>query len=459
MLKVADIEEKTQNLMGLFGKEPIIEIQADNKRILRLEEWTEYNPERFPELKNFKLNPDLRLKNYLKQLNKSKKIIILELKEGLYIKTKANIGFLQLGDVELIIQPKIEKFDLMQLIAYVFNLQQIDLHKYTNYNFDKTGFIDLLIIHLEKEIRKLWRKGFFKTYVKARDDLSIIRGKIDIKNIVGQGGIRSVQIPCNYHDRSHNILINQILVSSLKLGIQLTNLQEIRINLLQLYKTLKYSINPIKLSLKSFGNAYRTLNRLTRAYEPILNLIYLLWSTNIPNIYGKYKEVPISGFLLDMNKFFEDLIAKFLKASLENYVVYHPYSFSNMISYIPEYNPKNHKIKKNIYPDFVIFQNNKCFAVLDAKYRDLWNKNLPIKWLYQLCVYSLHPIAERKSFIIYPTTEEGVEEAKIEVKNPITNKAYSTVILKPVRIPKLIEVIKSNDSKLKKQFAISLISD
>ncbi|KKK54434.1 hypothetical protein LCGC14_3084820, partial [marine sediment metagenome] len=80
-------------------------------------------------------------------------------------------------------------------------------------------------------------------------------------------------------------------------------------------------------------------------------------------------------------------------------------------------------------------------------------------WLYQLCVYSLNPISEKKSFIVYPSTEEGVKDAKIEVKNPITNKKFSTVILKPLRIPQLIEVINSKDPKLMKQFAYKLITD
>ncbi|KKL53881.1 hypothetical protein LCGC14_2270990 [marine sediment metagenome] len=289
------------------------------------------------------------------------------MKDGLYLKTRHYIGFLQLGDIKLIIRPKIEKFDLMQLIVYVLNLQKIDL-KNTSYNFDNMGFIDLLIIQLEREIRKFWRKGFLKSYELKGKNLSTIRGKLDIRNIVSQGGIRSAQIPCNYYDRSNNNLINQILVSGLKLGIQLTTLQEIRINLIQLYKTLKMSIDPINLNLKNFKKANRMLNRLSRAYEPILNLVFLLWSRNVPNIYGKYEELPLPGFLLDMNKFFEDLLSKFLQESLPDYEVQPQYSFSDMISYNPKYNPKKRQMKRRIFPDIVIFKDSKSFAVLDAKY-------------------------------------------------------------------------------------------
>ena len=194
------------------GNKSIIETQLGNKKIIKLEEWTEYTPDKFPELKNLKINEDLILKKQIKELNRSKRVVVLELKDGLYIKTRQYIGFLQLGDIKLIIQPKIDKFDLMRLVVYVFNLQKINLQN-TDYNFDKMGFIDLLIIQLEKQIRKLRRKGILKNYELREENLSTIRGKIDIKNIVHQGGIRSAKIPCKYYNRSENSLINRILIS------------------------------------------------------------------------------------------------------------------------------------------------------------------------------------------------------------------------------------------------------
>ena len=71
-------------------------------------------------------------------------------------------------------------------------------------------------------------------------------------------------------------------------------------------------------------------------------------------------------------------------------------------------------------PDFVVLQGTTVAAVLDAKYRDLWQDSLPRDMLYQLALYALGPAgAIRRSTIVYPTLESAAMDQVIAIQEPI----------------------------------------
>ena len=57
---------------------------------------------------------------------------------------------------------------------------------------------------------------------------------------------------------------------------------------------------------------------------------------------------------------------------------------------------------------------NKIAAILDAKYRDLWERSLPRDMLYQLGMYALSRSGpDRQAVILYPTLEAGAIDQTI----------------------------------------------
>lgn len=76
-------------------------------------------------------------------------------------------------------------------------------------------------------------------------------------------------------------------------------------------------------------------------------------------------------------------------------------------------------------------------TLLDAKYRELWEKQLPREMLYQLVVYAISQKATPRSCILYPTNNPRAKEARINVAEPIAGTQLGQVCLRPVNLESL----------------------
>jgi 5-methylcytosine-specific restriction enzyme subunit McrC len=75
-------------------------------------------------------------------------------------------------------------------------------------------------------------------------------------------------------------------------------------------------------------------------------------------------------------------------------------------------------------------------AILDAKYRDLWENPLPRDLLYQLALYAMgHEVGT--STILYPTIHPRATEARIEVRDPLHGGRRAMIALRPVVLDRL----------------------
>jgi len=97
-------------------------------------------------------------------------------------------------------------------------------------------------------------------------------------------------------------------------------------------------------------------------------------------------------------------------------------------------NPRNCSPPK-LRPDFLVVRDERVVEVLDAKYRDLWEKNLPREMLYQLALYAMgQENVERRATILYPTLDGAARQQVILVKDPLRGTAKAQVVLRPVNL-------------------------
>ncbi|MBV5323357.1 hypothetical protein JZU51_01095, partial [bacterium] len=182
---------------------------------------------------------------------------------------------------------------------------------------------------------------------------------------------------------------------------------------------------------------WHSLDRRTSAYRPALTLIQMLLDTHGASLTDNNSFIPAAGFLFDMNRFFQALLSRFLGENLVDYEVQDERVMHGVFGYDPANNPRNHR-SPSLRPDFLVMRNHKIEAVLDAKYRDLWERNLPREMLYQLALYALgQGSSNRRATIIYPSLEAAARQQVVFFKDPLNGTPKAEIILRPVNLLKL----------------------
>jgi 5-methylcytosine-specific restriction enzyme subunit McrC len=189
-----------------------------------------------------------------------------------------------------------------------------------------------------------------------------------------------------------------------------------------------------RLDTPTVVEARQAIDRRTVAYTSALTLIDLLLQSKGIALEGWSTTLPLPGFLFDMNRFFQALMSRFLHEHLSGYAIKDEPRLHGMFAYDPFHNPLHRRapVQK---PDFVVMQGTTVSAVIDAKYRDLWQHSLPREMLYQLALYALGPAgATKRSAILYPTLDSAAADQVIAVQDPLYGTSKACVTLRPVNL-------------------------
>lgn len=237
----------------------------------------------------------------------------------------------------------------------------------------------------------------------------------------------------------------QVLLQGLQLASTLTNESTLRIRLDRLVHVFQESVSSIKLDHSTFKRLHREIDRLNNAYLPAITIIELLLEAKGISLDEGLPQMPLPGFLFDMNFFFQELLSRFLKENLQEYRVQDQYKIRGMMAYDPAHNPRKRQAPEP-RPDYMILQQAEVVSILDAKYRDLWEHALPAHMLYQLAIYALSQSGKVDAAILYPTIQADAKESRIVLRDPLRQSTLAHVALRPVNLLHLDEVIASAEN-------------
>lgn len=411
-----------------------------------LQEWQGVGPVDTPQLRGLSFEDDEQARQTAAALSQAGRLEILELVKGLHIQAHAHVGRLALGPLQLTIRPKIGGNALLRLFQFAYSLRNLHFLPAAEYGVEELDFQDLLLYQLLSEVKELLARGLHHTYVQRNQWLAKPQGRLDFQRYVRTRGEATAALPCTYYPRLADNLPNRLLLAGLQLGVGLTRDLGLRTDLRQLARQLALTVSPVRITTYLLAQTYQALDRRTAAYEPAVKLIEILFQGQSLGQDVNTSDMHLPGFLFDMNHFFQALVGRFLAEYLPNFTVHEEYRLYKAIAYAPEHNPRNRRPPAP-RPDFVIMDGQKIVAVLDSKYRDLWERPLPRDMLYQLAMYAFLQGENATAAIIYPTTSENAQEAHLEIRDFQHGKKKARVVLQPLNLRQLALTLGGDDVK------------
>ncbi|MBN1323624.1 MAG: hypothetical protein JW986_06445 [Methanotrichaceae archaeon] len=404
------------------------------------------------------LPDDPHIEVIIDELRRSHQIDINPTRSGIRVKAFSYVGRIGLGRIQITILPKIPIDRLLNLLHYAYGFGDLKLFDRVGWEEGDPLFQDLLVNQLVRETKKILWRGMHRRYTRTCEDLRSPRGRIDVQRLARRYGRADAALPCIYHPRLEDCLLNQVVLAGLDYASRITEAPGLRADCRQLASRMKESVSVTRLDLVVIGNLRQEMNRLTRAYEPAINIIEMLLGSAGISMNDDLPSGYFPGLLFDMNILFQRILYKFISDNLDGYFVYHEHCIHHLIEYMPKFNPKGRRagIPR---PDFTIYEGSRQIALLDAKYRDLWENPLEREMLYQLIIYALSDNNLRKATILYPAVDPRAIEQRIriDVNDSSSHDEMPQVILRPVNLEKIDDLITSGSKEAMNKYAAELV--
>lgn len=409
---------------------------------VRLAEWSTVGPETQPSLAGLRLSTAAE-RELAAELTDARLVEVEALATGIRIRSLSHVGRIRVGQLTITIEPKLEPEALLTLVRYAYGLRDLRQFDRAAFASGSTMLADLLAAQLLGEVTELVQRGLPRRYVARAEALDAPRGRIDVGALARRAS-PPPRVPCVHHPRSADHELNQVLCAGLLRAASLVQDGDLRRSLRRLGGRMAAEVEAIELTHVRVMRVERALTRLESTAGPALKLIRLLLEGQELSL-GDERTVALPGFLFDMNRFFQALVLRWLRDNLPECQVLDERALRGLLRYAPAANPKGRKAPRP-RPDFAVRPPNGPLVLLDAKYRDLWEKELPTHMLYQLALYATSGAGDSTAAILYPAASDSAVEARVEIRDVVTDVLRGAVALRPVVISRIVELLARTDS-------------
>jgi 5-methylcytosine-specific restriction enzyme subunit McrC len=417
-----------------------------------LSEWDDADPTIHSDLRGFRL-VTAEGRKVAETLTRERVLEFVAREDGLALRSFSHVGRIELEGLTITVRPKLAPGAFLVLLRYAYSLCDLRLLDEASFESGEHGLQDLLIAQLQVEAHQLLHRGLVRRYVRHSEDLASPRGRLDIARVARQRDPFATRVACTHYPRSSDFLLNQVVSAGVALASRVAVAPALRRSTAHLAMQFADVSRQPQLTSALLRSAHRSVDRLSTHYRPALLLIDLLHQSSRVALEDGSDSLRLKGFLFDMNRFFQALVSKLLRESLPDWQVAGEVSLRHMVTFARGFNPRGQQAPR-LRPDFVVSRGSEKY-ILDAKYRDLWRHRLPRDMLYQLAIYAMSQPAGATAAILYPTDDAGATDAILEIHQPLSDTVSARVALRPVVLPRLLELLQESDGRGREREALA----
>lgn len=163
--------------------------------------------------------------------------------------------------------------NIYYMLAYAFQvLRQKNYDNVAAEDFDNVQ--DLFAAILAKGVSQQLKQGLYREYITKNEDLSILRGKLDIYGTIKNQIQRKMFLSCEYDELSVNNIFNQILKTTITILIKDTGVK--KLHKAELKKIVLFFNEVDEIGLSNIRWDSLIYQRNNQNYEMLMNVCYFV---------------------------------------------------------------------------------------------------------------------------------------------------------------------------------------
>ena len=304
--------------------------------------------------------------------------LAVEPAEGLdgayWLKPGSTVGAVEIGDLSVLIRPKIGIPQLLSLACYAMGVFKSQEERLFDFQEEAETPPDTLAIALAAAARRAFSRGLLHGYRTEEEALHTVRGRIRFADQIRQRYGIPLPIEVRYDEFTDDITENQLVkAAAIRLGGMRLRSQQARRNLGWIAAMLENvsSVESFPIDVPDVR-----FDRINEHYRGVVGLSRLILRHSA--FESERGVVHATGFLMDMNTLFQEFLTVALRETL---------GLTERVFREKNIDTLDVDGKVKLRPDLTWWHGRECQFVGDAKYKGIENESVPNADLYQLLAY------------------------------------------------------------------------
>lgn len=165
--------------------------------------------------------------------------------------------------------------NIYYMIAYAYRLDKlIEKAQKSGETEEFENIYDLFSCMLFNLINKLIKRGFYKDYTINDEEMSLVKGKVNLGETIKRNTLINKKIVCEYDDFSDNVYLNKIIKTTLFYFIKSNHIK--KENKQRIKKIYLFFADIDILDIRTIHWNQIFLNKSNKGYKVVINICYMI---------------------------------------------------------------------------------------------------------------------------------------------------------------------------------------